>query len=248
MALDRLGARSEAVARKEARQQPVHGGLARVQRLAHRAVDHLHARRLGRAGTDRRERLLRRQAEQPRGRHGRADVADGAGDVPADVVVSRPRGDRDPGLHLEARDERLDRGHAGDRDQFAGRGDGRPQRRAAVDRGAVGVERVVEVQHVRGDPVGQRRVARARALRGCRRSARCANRHRRPARRCPRGPGRPRRWPNRRSCSRASRRGNARPGARRPREDRRFAAGREAGQRGAYRLLIGHRHSRPISL
>ena len=93
-------------------------------------------------------------------------MSDGAGDVPAGVVVSRPGGDGDPGLDFEAGDERLDRGHAGDRDEFRGRDDGGPQRSAAVDRGPVGVEGVVEIEHMRGDPVGQRGVARPGALAG----------------------------------------------------------------------------------
>jgi hypothetical protein len=80
--------------------------------------------------------------------------------------VARPGRDGDPGLHFEAGDERLDGGGSGDRDQFTGRDDGWPQRSAAVDRGPVGVEGVVEVEHVRGDPVGQGRVADRRALPG----------------------------------------------------------------------------------
>ena len=80
--------------------------------------------------------------------------------------MARPGRDRDPGLHFEARDERLDGGGSGDRDQLTGRDDGRPQRGAAVDRGPVGVESVVEVEHVRGDPVGQGSVADRRALPG----------------------------------------------------------------------------------
>ena len=119
MAFDGLGAGREAVAREEAGQQPVHGGLARVQGLAHRAVDDLHAGRLGGAGAERRQRLLGRQAQQPCGRDRGTDVSDGAGHVPADVVVPRAGGDRDAGLHLEAGDERLDGELAGDRDQLA---------------------------------------------------------------------------------------------------------------------------------
>ena len=87
-----------------------------------------------------------------------------AGDVPADVVVPRSRGDRDAGLHLEAGDERLDGELAGDRDQLARRGNRRPQRSAAVDGGPIGVEGVVEVQHVCGDAVGQRRLPGRAAL------------------------------------------------------------------------------------
>ena len=241
MAFYRFGAGGEAVPREEARKQPVHGGLAGMQRLTHRPVDHLHPRRLGGAGTDRRERLFRRKAEQSRGSRGRADVADGAGDVPAGVVVARPCGDGNPGLHLETGDERLDRGHTGDRDEFGRRGDGRPQRRAAVDRRAVGVEGVVEVEHVRGDPVGQRRVARARALAGThdRRGSRtvaCVQRADARADPFALGGGRTR--------DRAAEPVDQTPhrlvhhvGGKVVDSQR----GREAGQRGAYRLLIGHR-------
>ena len=95
---------------------------------------------------------------------GCTDVSDRAGHVPADVVVSRSRGDRDAGLHLEACDERLDGELAGDSDQLARRGNRRPQRSAAVDGGPIGVEGVVEVQHVCGDAVGQRRLPGRAAL------------------------------------------------------------------------------------
>ena len=65
MAFDRLGAGREAIAGQEAGQQPVHGGLARVQGLAHRAVDDLHPRRLRGTGAERRQRLL---ADRPSNR------------------------------------------------------------------------------------------------------------------------------------------------------------------------------------
>ena len=154
MAFDRLGGRREAVAGKEAGQQPVHRGFARMEGLAHRAVDDLHPRRLGGTGAERRQRQLRRQAEQPRGRDRGPDVPDRAGHVPADVVVSGSGSDRDAGLHLEACDKRCDGELAGDGYQLARRGDSRPQRSAAVDGGPIGVEGVVEVQHVCGDAVG----------------------------------------------------------------------------------------------
>jgi len=87
-----------------------------------------------------------------------------SGDVPADVVVSRAGRHRHSRLDLEARDERGDRGLARDGHQFRGGEDCGPLRRAAMDRGAVRVEGVVEVQQMRRDPIGQRRVSGRRTL------------------------------------------------------------------------------------
>ena len=165
MALDRLGGRGEPVAGEEGRENPVHGGLAGVQGLAHRPVDDLHAGRLGGAGPQRRECLLGRESQQPCRGDRRADVSHRAGHVPAGVVVPRSSGDRNAGLHLEAGDEGLDRESSGDRVDLTGRGDGRPQRSAAMNSGPVGVEGVVEIQHVGGDPVRQRRITGRGALR-----------------------------------------------------------------------------------
>ena len=91
-------------------------------------------------------------------------MPDGAGHVPADIIVSRSRGDRDTGLHLEAGDEGFDSELSGDRAQLAGSGNRRPQRRAAVDGGPIGIEGVVEVQNVCGNAVRQGRMACRAAL------------------------------------------------------------------------------------
>ena len=93
-------------------------------------------------------------------------MAHGAGHVPAGVVVPGSGGERDAGLHLEASDEGLDGEFSGDRVDLTGRGDGRPQRSAAMNGGPVGVEGVVEVQDVCRDPIRQRRVAGRGALPG----------------------------------------------------------------------------------
>jgi hypothetical protein len=72
-------------------------------------------------------------------------MSDRAGHVPAHVVVSGSRGDRNPGLHLEAGDERFDSELARDGRQLRRRCNRRPQRSAAMDGGPIGIEGVVEV-------------------------------------------------------------------------------------------------------
>ncbi|MDT7759068.1 MAG: hypothetical protein QOH27_4966 [Mycobacterium sp.] len=114
MSLDGFGARREAVTGEESRQQPVHRGLARVKGFAHRPVHHLHPRALRGARAERGQRLVRGQPEQTCRCDGGADVADGAGHVPADVVVTRSGRHRHACLHFEARDECCDGGLARD--------------------------------------------------------------------------------------------------------------------------------------
>lgn len=156
-ALQHVGGRREPLGRGQSRKQAVHRGLAGVQGLAVGAVDVLEPRGLGARRAERLCRRVRRQAEQVRGGGRRAQVPGGAGDVPARLVVLRSRREPDPGLRLEPGDERGQRPGAADRCPLGRSEHHRPHRRRTVHGRAAGVERVVVVLDVRGEPVHQSR-------------------------------------------------------------------------------------------
>jgi hypothetical protein len=145
----------EAFTGEQRREQAVHRGFARVERLGHRAERGREAGRLRPGEPEGVRELSRVEAEQPARGGGRAEVSESRRRMPA--ALGQPGADHapDPGLHLEPGDECGQRLGAGGALPFAEREhDRRDRRRAVDDRRQM---RVVEVERVRLRAVGHRR-------------------------------------------------------------------------------------------
>jgi hypothetical protein len=150
----------EALAREQCGEQPVHRGLARMERLRHRAERLREARRLRARDAERVRELARVEPEHPPRGCRRPERADRSRHVPA--ALREPLADHaaDARRQLEAGDERGERVGAGGTPPFPEREDDRRDGGGAVEHG--GQVRVVEVERVALRPVGERREQRAR--------------------------------------------------------------------------------------
>jgi hypothetical protein len=151
------------VARRQQRSgQAVLCGASGMKALGHRSEHLAQPDRLRGRQSQRPHHLLRCQPEDPAGRRGSAEHADGARDVPPPIVVRWIHGRADPALRFNAEDHRIHEVVAGHRPLL---GQGKQHRDDRTGRMDNRVEmRVVEIEHVRAHRVHQARMQRVQPL------------------------------------------------------------------------------------